>query len=296
MTLDIFDAHIHLWHPGVFDIPWLAGNAASFGNPALIRGRYRSQEFLVDAGNLHVVGGIHVEAAARPEHSLIETTWVTGIADATGLPTGIIGHANLESPEIEADLEALARSPYLCGVRMRLNFDEKSGRRIAKSADVMSEAPFRRGLRAAAKRNLVFNLSVFAPQLSKAAELAEVVPEATLVLEHIGWPLATDEGAFREWRAGMAALAAHPNAAVKISGFWAIDRDWRAEKIRPWVQEAFALFGPDRCMFGSNLPIEKLMCPLPRQVEILSLILARESNATVQAFFANNAIRLYRLG
>ena len=79
----------------------------------------------------------------------------------------------------------------------------------------------------------------------------------------------------------MALLAAHSNACVKVSGFWAVDREWRADRIAPWVKETFALFGPKRCMFGSNLPIEKLMCPLPRQVEILVDILSANRQPTV---------------
>lgn len=295
MPVSVIDSHQHFWHPGLVDIPWLASQKASFGDPALIRGLYRPQEYLRDAGSLKVLGTVHVEPAARPEDTFTETAWLTGIADGTGLPSAIVAYANLESPDIEVALDAHARSPLLRGVRVRLNYHEPSGRRIARAADVMQGAAFRSGLRAAAKRKLVFNLSIFATQLPEAAALAQAVPEATLVLEHFGWPLSGDADAFKEWRQGMAALAACPNTAVKVSGFWAIDREWRQETIAPWVKETLALFGPERCMYGSNLPIEKLMCPMERQVEILSAILANEPAQVHNQLFVETARRVYRL-
>jgi predicted TIM-barrel fold metal-dependent hydrolase len=295
VQMEIADSHQHFWHPGLVDIPWLSGQRASFGDPSPIRGVYLPTDYLRDAAPLGIRATVHVEAACRPEHGLIESVWATGVADAAGLPSGIVAYADLESADLDRQLDLLGRSPFLRGIRMRLNFDEPTGRKVARSADVMSGDAFRRGLRAVAARDLVFNLSLFSPQLSAAAELAEAVPEATLVLEHFGWPISTDADGFSDWRKGMAALAARRNVCVKVSGFWAVDREWREERIGPWVKETFALFGPKRCMFGSNLPIEKLMCPLPRQVEILSNILARETSDYRQDFFVSNAMRVFRL-
>jgi predicted TIM-barrel fold metal-dependent hydrolase len=295
MHMEIVDSHQHFWHPGVVDIPWLSGQKASFGDPARIRGLYTPKEYLRDAEPLQIRGTVHVEAACRPEHALIEAVWATGIADAAGLPSAIVAYADLESADLDAHLAVLERSPLLRGVRMRLNFDEATGRKIARAPDVMASEAFRKGLRTVAAQGLVFNLSIFSTQLPAAAELAAAVPEATLVLEHFGWPVSADADSFAGWKKGMALLAAHSSVHVKISGFWAVDREWRQDRIAPWVKETFALFGPKRCMFGSNLPIEKLMCPLPRQVEILSNILAAESAADVHDFFVANATRTYRL-
>jgi predicted TIM-barrel fold metal-dependent hydrolase len=33
---------------------------------------------------------------------------------------------------------------------------------------------------------------------------------------------------------------------------------WTAERVRPWLLAIVAPFGPDRCMLGSDLPIERL--------------------------------------
>ncbi|HEY5210930.1 MAG TPA: amidohydrolase family protein [Stellaceae bacterium] len=295
MTIEIIDSHQHFWHSALVPIPWLSAPAASFGDPSALKRIYTPADYRRDAGALNIVGTVHVEPGARPEDGMLETAWLTGLSDGGGLPSAVVAYADVTAPDLAAKLADLARSPLLRGVRMRLNFDEASGRRMTRSDHVMEDEDFRRGLRQVAAHGLVFNLSVFAPQLAMAARLATAMPEVTLVLEHVGWPIATDQDGFRAWRAGMAALADCANVFVKVSGFWAIDRAWRPEMIEPWAKETFALFGFRRCLFGSNLPIEQLMCPLPRQVDILSSFLDGASAGDRADFFAANARRVYRL-
>ena len=293
--VEVVDSHQHFWNPTLVQIPWLEGTKASFGDPSQIRHLYSPAEYRRDAEPVKIIGSIHVEAAANPDYALTEVAWATGLADAVGLPSGIVAFLDVEHPDIEMKLDLLCRSPAVRGVRMRLNYHEPSGRRMVRSAEIMSEPSFRKGLKAIAARKLVFNVSVFSSQLFAVAELAKAAPEITLALEHFGWPVAADPEAFAAWKSGMAAVAACPNVSVKVSGFWAIDRAWRAEAVEPWLKETYALFGPQRCMFGSNLPIEKLMCPLPRQIEILSNILANELSRDQDDFFCGTAIRVYRL-
>jgi predicted TIM-barrel fold metal-dependent hydrolase len=295
MITDIVDAHHHFWNPAALDIPWLAGSKASFGDPAQIRSLYTTSEYRADAAPLTVRASVHVEPAGSPADALLDTFWATGVGDASGLPDAIVAYCDIESPDLDRVLDEQQRSARLRGVRQRLNFDEPSGRRIARSGDLMASRVFRDGLRTVAKRNLVFNLSIFAPQLPEAAKLAEAVPDCVFVLEHLGWPIATDARAFDEWRAGMLLLAAAPNVSVKISGLWAIDRHWTPEVVDPWIRATVEIFGEDRCLFGSNLPIEKLMCPLPRQVATITAALSDFGPACLDKMFVSNALGVYSI-
>src|ERR1700677_5061962 len=123
MQMEIVDSHQHFWHPGLVDIPWLSGQKASFGDPSQIRGDYLPADYRRDAAPLDIRATVHIEAACRPEHSLIATIWATGVADAAGLPSAIVAYADLESADLSAKLDLLGRSPFLRGIRMRLNFD-----------------------------------------------------------------------------------------------------------------------------------------------------------------------------
>ena len=71
-----------------------------------------------------------------------------------------------------------------------------------------------------------------------------------------------DEG-FREH---LKAAAACPNVFCKLSGMvteadW---RNWKADDLKPYVQAALDLFGPDRCMFGSDWPVCELAATYER--------------------------------
>ena len=295
MINELVDAHHHFWNPAALDVPWLSGTKASFGDPSQLRLLYTTREHRADAAPLTVLASVHVEPAGNPANALLETFWLTGVGDATGLPDALVAYCDIESPDLERALDEQQRSPRLRGVRQRLNFDAASGRHIARSDDVMASPAFRDGLLRVANRNLVFNLSIFAPQLPLAAQLAAAVPECTIVLEHLGWPIATDARSFDAWRDGMSQLAAAPNTAVKISGLWSIDRDWTPAIVDPWIRATVEVFGEDRCLFGSNLPIEKLMCPLPRQVQIIESALSDLGAAGLQKVFVANALRVYSI-
>jgi len=93
----------------------------------------------------------------------------------------------------------------------------------------------------------------------------------------------------------MAALAALPQVVVKISGLGFIRRDWTAEDVAPFVREAIDLFGPDRCMVGSDAPTDLLFAPIDRYMETLHLLTDDLAAAERRDLFAGTARRFYRL-
>jgi L-fuconolactonase len=108
--------------------------------------------------------------------------------------------------------------------------------------------------------------------------LAQARPGLSIVLDHIGCIIGVgpyeggaDEN-FRSWRRDMANLSLCPNVKVKIGGFGMIvcGARWHerptppgshelAEAWRPYVESCIDLFGPERCMFESNFPVDKAM-------------------------------------
>ena len=205
-------------------------SVASFGgNPQQLRTLYAPPQYLLDIAPLKVSGTVFVQAECLPEQAYSEAVWVTGLADSSNLPTAIVAYADPSSEGFADDLDKLARFRLLRGIRMRLNYDAVSGRTIARSGTIMSEQRFRDGLKAIGARGLVFEVSVFAGQLSDVAELASATPDTTLVINNAGWPLATDKNGFTNWKRDMLALSLHPNVVVKLAGLFAIDRAWSRE-------------------------------------------------------------------
>lgn len=146
-------------------------------------------------------------------------------------------------------------------------------------ADMMQSAAFQAGARALARRNLTLDIWVFHHQLDQVAKLAASLPDLTIILDHIGTPLGMGWYADRRaeveaaWRVGMAQVAERPNVLLKLgglnmhfNGFGWNERDnpptseELASANGPYYATAIELFGPARCMFESNFPMDKRAC------------------------------------
>ena len=90
------------------------------------------------------------------------------------------------------------------------------------------------------------------------AAFAEAFPEIPMVLAHCGMPEDLRPAGRAAWRAGMTRLAAVPGVSVKLSGLGTFIHRLDAAHVERTVRETVALFGPERCLWGSNFPIEKL--------------------------------------
>ena len=112
-----------------------------------------------------------------------------------------------------------------------------------------------RGLRLAAQAGLCFDLLVWPRELPAALDLAAMVPEVRLVLDHMGKPAVRD-GLDEGWAQAIRGLGALGNVSVKLSGIAteAADR-WSVDDLRPFVDVVLEAFGPDRTMFGSDWPV-----------------------------------------
>ena len=86
-----------------------------------------------------------------------------------------------------------------------------------------------------------------------------------------------------------------PNTSVKISGLGMVDWQWSVDSIRPLVLETIDIFGPERCMFASNFPVDRLFGSFDETYAAFETIVAGFSEAEQHAMFAENARRIYRL-
>ena len=225
-----------------------------------------------------------------PEHlrSVGEIEFAAGMAamgasrryTATRVAAAIVGHADLRLgrrlPEV-LDAHTAAASGRFRGIRQGAKWDPDPKVKGPVSADqpgLYLEPEFRRGLAEVAKRGLIFEASVFHPQIPDVADLARAVPEASIVLVHSGSPVGHDSYAGRAeqvhagWLAGMRELAKCPNVTVKLGGilmtlanfdFGLAARPPTSGELarlwRPFIEPCLDLFGPDRCMVASNFPV-----------------------------------------
>lgn len=292
--MEIVDAHHHIWRQDA--LPWLAGPMLPriFGPYEPIRRDYPVAEFLADLKGSGVTKSVYVQANwADPVE---EADYVTRAHDEAGFPNALVAYADLLAPDVRPALDRLARFPLLRGIRMQIHWHENPLYRFASKPDVADDETFRKNFAALEEYGLSFELQVFAKQMEGAARLARNFPRTTFVLQHCGMPEDLTEAGMAEWRAGMKKLAAEPNIVNKLSGLGTFIHRNDPDHIARIVRESVALFGPSRCLYGSNFPIEKIWTDYPLLIATFRAALSSYPEADQAAMFSGTATRVYRLG
>jgi len=294
VTDAIIDAHHHIWR--LAETPWLQGPPVPriFGDYEAIRRDYTIDEYLADAKPSGVVKSVFVQVNVAPGKEVEEVAWVQSVADEHGFPHAITAFADLSAPDVGAILDRELASGNTRAIRQQLHWHEKPLYRFASKPDIMNEPGWRRGLDEVRRCGLMFELQVFAGQMSDAVKLMRDYGDVTFILLHAGMLEDCTETGWAHWRAGMTQLAKCPNLMVKLSGLGTFDRACSVERWRPVIEETVDQFGPARCMFGSNFPIEKLWTSYDRLVGTVRQCLSRYSESEQRAVLHDTAARLYR--
>ncbi|MGA9868127.1 MAG: amidohydrolase family protein [Acetobacteraceae bacterium] len=313
--LPIIDTHHHLWDRD--------------GRPYLL------DELLADLRSGHnTVATVFLQChamyratGAEEMRPVGETEFVAGIAAMSDsgqygparVAAGIVGFADLTlGGRVEPVLAAHIRAGggRFRGVRHSGNWDASpvigNG---APAPYIYQRGDFREGLRKLVAMGLSLDAWVFHTQLGEVVELARAVPEAPIIMGHVGGPLGYGPYAgkrdevFAAWKAAVTELARCPNVVMKLGGMMmrlaAFDygtarapptSEQLAALWRPWIEPCIELFGPDRCMFESNFPVEKMGIGWIALWNAFKRIAAGASATERRALFADTARRVYRLG
>lgn len=313
--LPIIDAHHHMW-----DRP-----------PQ----RYQLDELMAETNAGHrIVATVFVEANAMyrpygPEEMrpVGETEYVNGVAAAsasgiygpTRLCAGIVSYADLRlgsrvRPVLEAHIRA--GGDRFRGIRQQVQFDDTLGSMAKKptTKGMLMDPAFRAGFAELAPLGLTFDAFVYFHQLAEVADIAKAFPETGIILNHVGGPLGIGPYAdkrvevYQEWSAAIRELAACPNVTVKVGGLGMTTYGFGFEHLgvpplsetlantwRPYVETCIDAFGPDRCMFESNFPVDKQSCSYVTLWNAFKRLTAGASADEKKALFSGTAARVYRL-
>lgn len=287
MSVPFVDTHLHLFdlaRPGLA-YGWLDDDVDPTLGPVseLKRTPWDARRFARDARHVDLLASVHIQAAG-PGDPLAETEWLIAQHEEAGLPQAIIGRAELLADDVEDAIDRqLAATPLFRGVRdmtMPGSFDDPRLDRALGALDA---------------RGLSWDLHCFHEEMSAVRDVARRYPGLPIALGHLGFPLRRDEAYRGAWEAGIVALAEAENVVCKVSGLGMADHEWTADSWRPWVRHCLETFGPERCMFGSNWPVESLYGSYDAIVAAYEELTADLDPGERQAFFAGNATRHYRL-
>lgn len=293
--MDIVDSHHHVWRTK--DMPWLSGPMVPriFGPYEPIKRDYLIDEYIADATAGGITQSVYVQANWPLDQVLAEVRWLASLNEATGWPTAVVGAADLFSPDALDVMKQQAAFPFVRGVRLQLHWHDNEEFRFASAPDRMKDPVLRRNIAALEELGWVFELQVFPGQMADAADLVTAVPDVTFVLVHAGMLVDREPDTVREWRDGMARLAQLPNVVVKLTGQGTFVRRLDPDFIAFVAGETLGWFGPDRAMFGTNFPVEKLWTTMPPLVAAWRAALADLPEADQAAVLAGTARRVYAL-
>jgi L-fuconolactonase len=279
----IVDAHLHLWQPEHFRMPWLDGND-------LLNRPYGLDDYRQHTAGIDIAAMIYLEVNVEPAYALLEAQWVAERAQEDPRLQGIVAHAPMEyGDQVRAFLDALvAIDRRVKGVRRLLQSEPDPA--------FCLRPRFLRAVQLLPEYGLSFDICIYHHQLAGVIELVRRCPDTSFVLDHIGKP-GIKEHLLDPWRAQIAELAALPNVLCKISGMVteADPERWEAEDLRPYVEHVLAAFGEDRVMFGGDWPVALLATEYRRWVETLDALTAHLSPEAKRKLWADNARRFYRL-
>ena len=271
------------------------------------RSMYRKDgpENMKPLGEIEFVHGIAAQSAS-------------GQYGDTDVAAGIVAFADLAlGAEVERVLEAHhTASQRFRGVRHITAFDASADvpRPREFPEGLLGDAKFREGFAVLDKLGLSFDAYMYHPQLQEVADLANAFPGVTIILNHVGGPLGVGPYAgkrdeiFQEWKESMSAVAASPNVVVKVGGLVmpVCGFDWHerampttsrelAQVTAPYYLHCIEQFGPDRCMFESNFPVDKIACSYTVLWNAFKRLAHDFSDSEQASMFHDTAARVYRL-
>ncbi len=316
--IPICDPHHHFWDFRPASIPYqryllheLAADVNSGHN-------VRSTVFLEARSMYRTDGPVELRPVGEVEFVQgLAAASASGLYGPCRVAAAIIGHANLNlGARVQPVLEALqAASPNrFRGIRHTVTWDPHPEVQQREPQGVLATAGFRAGGQALARMGLSLDTGLCFPQLPELAAFAKAVPNLTIILNHIGGLMRTgpygnrDDEVLATWRSGIAAVANCPNVNVKLGGMGMprLGFDWHtrskpigseelAESMSPFMTYCIEQFGPDRCMFESNFPPDKVSFSYNVMFNAFKRLSKGYSAAERAAMFHDTAARAYRI-
>ncbi|MGV7213735.1 amidohydrolase family protein [Bradyrhizobium sp. UFLA05-112] len=314
--LPIVDAHHHLWdRPGqryLFD-ELLADTRSGHDIRATVfvqsRSMYRAglPADLQPIGEVEFANGIAAQAAC-------------GLYGRVRACAAIVGFADLMlGDRVDAVLDVLCRAggDRFRGIRNQTAWHADAdivSNPVPPKPGLLTHPQFMAGACRLPSYRLTLDVWAYHTQLAEFAELARSCPDTLIVLDHLGGPLGIGryrnrrEGVFAEWSADLKLLAELPNVIVKLGGLamriggfdfheqpeppssTALAQAWA-----PYVMTAIELFGPSRCMFESNFPVDKGMVSYVSLWNAFKVMTRELTPSERHELFCGTAVRTYGL-
>ena len=271
------DAHQHFWLYNAREYDWIDGSMAAI----------RRNFLPADLSPLLESCGFRGSVVVQVRQTREETEWLLKLADEHPSILGVVGWLDLRSPRLRTELQSFVGGSKLVGIRHIVQ-SEPDG--------FLLDPDFLRGISTLGDFDLAYDLLIYSKHLPTAAEFVRRFPEQRFVLDHLAKP-PVKSGAVDLWARGIREMASFPNVYAKVSGL-VTEADWqywKPDDIYRYLDVAFACFGPDRLMIGSDWPVCLVAASYERTINVVKNYLNRFTAEERRAVLGGNAAKFWHL-
>ncbi|MGJ1439535.1 amidohydrolase family protein [Sphingobacterium siyangense] len=232
--------------------------------------------------------GFGGSVAVQADQSKEETAYLVQLANDYPFIKGVVGWIDLQAADIRQQLDSYQSDTVIKGFRHIVEGEA--------DPDFLIRPAILNGLKALADYGYTYDLLIRPRHYAATLDCVQQNPNLQFVLDHIAKPPIKSK-AFDEWATFIDALSAFPNVVCKVSGL-ATEADWEGWKLddfKQYLEHIFARFGKERIMYGSDWPVCLLAASYEESIAIVEDKLGQFTAAEKNAFWAENAIRVYNL-
>ena len=258
---DIIDAHHHIWRRRRPAVARRADAAAHLrplrADPARLSDRRIPWPISPAPASSR---SVYVQANWPKDAFEDEVAYVQRAADETGFPQAIVGYADFLARDVRPQLDRLSKYPGMRGLRMQLHWHENPQYRFAATPDLARDPTLQKNVAQLADYGWSLRpAGVRRPDGRAPPSSPTAAPKVTFILQHAGMledlsPAGWDAMAQRH-----AAPCLAPECRFASSRRSAPSFITTIRRISPpWCRKQSIFSGRQRCLFGSNFPVEKL--------------------------------------
>ena len=278
----IIDAHQHFWDPEQGDYWWMTGSAAP------LKRVFAPSDLRPELDQAGVTATVVVQTWS----SLHETREFLALAAGHDFIAGVVGWVDLTQDNVASVLHELQNEPngrYLVGIRHQVHDEE--------DANWLMRTDVQRGLAAVRNAGLAYDLLIRPRELPATLQAVAMFPELRFVVDHIAKPDIRNQQ-IEPWASLMEGFRKHRSHVwCKLSAMAteADHKTWVTNDLDPYVNRVLDIFGPDRCLYGSDWPVCTLAGSYSRVLVAVEDIIAGLSARDRKQILAGSAIEVYRL-
>jgi predicted TIM-barrel fold metal-dependent hydrolase len=290
---DIIDAHAHLLNTSDLTYAWIANPSPKLTrllpNYYDIARDFGPADYESAVGDTAIAAVIACEFGASDPRA--EVDWIQRCHDDTGCPAAFIAAIDLSSPDRADHLARYRDQPVVRAVRQPLYWSDDPLTRLGARPDFLTDPAWRRGFELVAGSGFVWDLLVYSEQLPAAESVVRDFPEVPIVLEATGWPLDQSAAGFAKWRDALASISRYRNVTLKLQGLPLVFGPGAA--LTPWLRTAVDIFGADRCLFATHLPVDALLWSPAELIASVHADLGHLGLPDLAELFGGTARRVY---